>query len=240
VASRKEEKERLRQERLERERQASQTGDRKRLVGLAAAAVLVLAAIGAIAVTVLAGGDDEKGGDKGGGGEVYPGGEEAPPVQETDFDAAVKAAGCTFEEAPAEGRDHVEETVQYATNPPHSGNHSPEPADDGVYDEAPATGQWVHSLEHGRLPIQFKASIAPKIRGQLKAFVDADPFHMMLFPNSTDMPYEVAISSWTRDPEPNGTGHLLGCPKAGDKTFDAIAAFRTRFRDNDIPPENVP
>ncbi len=98
----------------------------------------------------------------------------------------------------------------------------------------------MHSLEHGRLAVQARPSIPAEVRADLKKQVDEDPFHMILLPDSTKMPFEVAVSVWTRDPEPVGTGHLLGCPKANDRVYDAIAAFRTRYRDNDIPPENVP
>ena len=44
---------------------------------------------------------------------------------------------------------------------------------------------------------------------------------MVLFPNRR-MPYEVAVTAW---------GHLLGCKKVNDETFDAIRAFRDRYRD---------
>ena len=51
---------------------------------------------------------------------------------------------------------------------------------------------------------------------------------MVLLPNRT-MAYEVAATAW---------GHLIGCKKVTDKTFDALRAFRDRYRDQG--PEQVP
>lgn len=237
MSSRREQKEALRAQREEERRRAEAASRRKRLVGYGAAGALVAAALIALAVVTLAGGDD---GGGGGSGEVYPDGGEVPSPQETDLRAAAKAAGCTLKDERAAGSNHVTQPVTYRSNPPHSGDHFAEAAEDGAYDEAPPTENWVHSLEHGRLVVQFKPSLPPDARANLKKQHDDDPFHMMLFPNATRMPFDIAVSAWTRDPEPLGTGHLLGCPRMNDRVYDAIAAFRSRFRDNDIPPENVP
>jgi hypothetical protein len=43
------------------------------------------------------------------------------------------------------------------------------------------------------------------------------------------MPYDVAVTAW---------GHLAGCKKVTDETFDVIRAFRERYRDQG--PEQVP
>ena len=238
MPTRKEQKDALRQERLEQQQRAQAGARRKRIVGLGAAAVLAVAAVVAIAVVALSGGDENGGG--GGGSALYPGGGKLPAVQETELSAAAKAAGCTITDEEAEGNDHVEGKVTYKANPPHSGDHNIEPVEEQLFEETPQTENWVHSLEHGRLVIQFKKEIPSEARANLKVFYDMDPFHMMVMPNTTKMPFELAATVWTRDPEPRGTGHLLGCPKINDRVYDALAAFRTRFRDNDIPPENVP
>ena len=56
--------------------------------------------------------------------------------------------------------------MKYKTNPPTSGDHDPTPAEDGVYeaDSPPDVEQSVHSLEHGRINIQYKAGHAGRSR----------------------------------------------------------------------------
>ncbi len=237
MATRKEQKDALRQERLEQQERSQANARRKRIVGLGAAAVLAIAAVVAIAVVALSGDDD---GGGGGGSALYPGGGKLPAVQETELSAAAKAAGCTVKDGKAEGNDHVEGKVTYKSNPPTSGDHNIEPVEEQLFDKTPPTENWVHSMEHGRLTVQFKKELPSEARANLKVFYDMDPFHMMVMPNTTKMPFELAATAWTRDPQPLGTGHLLGCPKVNDRVYDALAAFRTRYRDNDIPPENVP
>ncbi len=236
MSTRKEQKEALRRERLEKQQRAQAAARRKRIVGLGAAAVLALAAVVALAVVAFSGGDE--GG--GGGSALYPDGGKLPAIQDTELSAAAKAAGCTVTDEQAEGNNHVEGKVTYKANPPHSGDHNIEAVEEQLFEETPPTENWVHSLEHGRLVVQFKKELPPEVRANLKVFYDMDPFHMMVMPNITKMPFELAVTAWTRDPQPLGTGHLLGCPKVNDRTYDALAAFRTRYRDNDIPPENVP
>jgi hypothetical protein len=51
---------------------------------------------------------------------------------------------------------------------------------------------------------------------------------MVLLPNDK-MSYEVAATAW---------GHLIGFDKVTDETFDALRAFRDRYRDQG--PEQVP
>ena len=49
---------------------------------------------------------------------------------------------------------------------------------------------------------------------------------------------EAASTAWNREPEPNGTGRLLGCPKYDDALFTAIEAFKDEHRSRG--PEPVP
>ena len=230
MASRKEEKERLRREREAREREAESGARRRRLLGYGVGGALALAAVVAIAVVALANRDG--GGDPQGGGKAQPTADlpksPVPPQRETDFAKAVEASGCTTKRQPSEGRGHTTSPVRYRANPPTSGRHNPVTADDGAYAQAPATEQLVHSLEHGRIIIQFRPSAPEKVRGQLKSLFDEDSYHVILTPNP-DMPYEVAATAWNQ---------LLACPRANDRVFDAIRAFRDRYRDRG--PEFVP
>jgi hypothetical protein len=226
MASRKEQKERLRQERLAREAAAADTAARRRLFGYVAGGVLVAAAIAAIVVVALGGGGDDGGGGKTGG---YPKGS-VPAQKISDLDAAAKAAGCELKNPPIEGNQHVTSPVTYKSNPPTSGNHNPTPADDRkAYTEAPPTEQLVHALEHGRIIIQFTPSASAKVRGDLKALFDEQKIGLILTPNETSMPYEVAATAW---------GHILGCKRMNPRVFDAIRAFRDKYLGHG--PEPIP
>jgi hypothetical protein len=237
MASRREQKEALRREREERERRAREAQQRKRLVGYGIAAALSLAALAVVAILLLGGGGS-------GGGEaraaVLPDGGRVPAQRVTGLSRAVSAAGCRLASRPASSREHtrsLDERVHYATNPPSSGRHYFEPAHDGAYPTAPSDERVVHSLEHGRVVIWFKPSLPGATRASLKALFDEDSFLELLVPRAA-MPYAVAASAWTRDPEPLGTGHLLTCARFDGATFDALRAFNAAYRGKG--PETVP
>jgi hypothetical protein len=111
-------------------------------------------------------------------------------------------------------------------------------AEDGAYTEAPADTELVHSLEHGRVIYWFKPSLPEDARADLKALFDEDEGFQLLIVPRRKMPYQVAATAWSRDPEPLGTGQLLGCPEMGQQVFDAMRAFRDEHRGNG--PEPVP
>jgi uncharacterized protein DUF3105 len=236
VSSRKEQKEALRRERQERERQAREAERRKRMVGYGAGGALALAALVVVAVLLLSGGG--AGGDP--SADLLPDGGEVPRQQVDELKEAARAAGCELKSERAKGRNHIatlEQRVPYSTNPPTSGNHFVQPADDGVYGEAPQDEELVHSLEHGRVIVWFKPSLPENARANLKALFDSDTYQMIIVPRPK-MPYDVAASAWNRDPEPNGTGRLLGCPRYNERVFDALRTFRDEHRSNG--PEPVP
>ncbi|MDQ3934890.1 MAG: DUF3105 domain-containing protein, partial [Actinomycetota bacterium] len=184
------------------------------------AGVLLLGAAG-IAAVLLFGGDDEEDEPAGQrGGLVVQG----PP----SLRVAALAAGCTAQDLPPEGRTHVEGPVQYRSNPPNSGDHDATAAADGAYERSPPVPRLVHSLEHGRIVMWHKPGNA-EARKLLLKVGDEDGQHMILVPNTTNMPYEVAATAW---------GHLLGCTKVDEETADAVRAFRDAYRDKG--PEFVP
>jgi hypothetical protein len=162
--------------------------------------------------------------------------EDLPPVKIRSLPAAAKAAGCTLSDPPVEGAQHENREFtenDYNSNPPVGGTHFPEWYPDGVY--APGTtphlGMLVHTLEHGRIDLQYKPGTPAATVGRLEKLVDEldGGYHMLLFQNETKMPYEVAATAW---------GHLLGCPKMNDKVFDAVRAFRNAYVDKG--PEIIP
>jgi len=240
MASRKEQKEQLRREREEREAQAKAAQRRKQMVGYGAGG-LAVAVIVIVAVVLLTGGGGSDGGKAGGSSNVLPDGGSVPERKIQDLAPAAKAAGCTLRSFKGKSREHtddIDEKIKYDSNPPTEGKHFAVPAEDGAYDKAPDPKELVHTLEHGRVVIWFKSSLPEDQRANLKALFDEDSYQMVLTPDPTRMTYAVAASAWSREPVPNGTGRLLGCPKMDDKAMDAIQAFRDEYRGNG--PEAVP
>jgi hypothetical protein len=241
VARRKEQKEALRRERQERERAALEAERRRRLLGYGAGGALAVAAIAVVVVLLVAGGS---GGGSGGGTkgtELLPSGGAAPTRRVRDLSKAARAGGCALRSQRATSREHIanlHQKVHYSTNPPTSGRHYQFPAQDGAYSTAPPDVAAVHALEHGRIDIWFKPSLARSKRADLKALFDEEKGYQLLLLPRPNMPYQMGATAWGRDPAPNGTGYLLGCPRASDRTFDALDAFIQEHRGNG--PEPVP
>ena len=234
MASRKEQKEKLRAERERKAAEAAAAERRRRLLGYAAAGALAAAAVVAIVVVVLVSGGEGGGSNEGESRSAEPGSGDfvkasIPARQTESLDEAAKAANCKFKEFPDYGSQHVAGRVEYKTNPPTSGNHFEIPAEDGAYFSAPEMEPLVHSLEHGRVVLWFQPDAPPEQKGQMKALFDEDTYHMLLSPNARNMKAQVAASSWTRS---------ITCPSVNDKTWDALRAFRDSYRDQ--APEQVP
>ena len=170
-------------------------------------------------------------------GPAQPESEVELPLQQTaDIREAARAAGCELINAPEEGNGHdptrTFTAADYKTNPPTSGDHHPEWYDDGVYEPGTTDnlGMLVHTLEHGRINVQYKPDTDEDTVAQLEALVaESEGYHMLLYENTTEMKYAVAATAWT---------HAVGCPEMNDKVFDAIRTFRTRYIDK--APEQVP
>lgn len=234
MAEQGDEREQRRQERIEGERD-DQSSNRNRLIlGYGIAATVVLAV--AVLVFVLASGGDESGAAEGDAhinlnasigstNGVEPdnrAGTVPAAAKVTNLAAAAKQAGCVLRlKLKDEGHDHIpvgSPAPDYKTNPPTSGDHVEPPYQqaDGAYAEMPAEIDIVHSLEHGRLEIQYAPDLPEKDQLALKGLYDTMYGAALLFPNDK-MPYEVAATTWT---------NLLGCPTyKGAATLDAIRAF---------------
>jgi len=229
MASRQEEKERRREERLAAERAAAARASRGRRLRLLIGGALALALVAAIVVAVVAGGSDSKGGPKTAAGAGASG---LPAAKTTDLGAAVRDAGCQLREyTPGpHDRDHVPDSqkVTYKTNPPSYGAHSQGPSSDGDYvgQGSPPPGRAVHSLEHGRIEIEYRPGLpTPQVK-QLEGLFNesAGPYepgqYMLLFQNNTGMKDDVAAVAWAR---------TLTCPHFTPKVFDAFRAFRQKY-----------
>ncbi|HEU0018975.1 MAG TPA: DUF3105 domain-containing protein [Thermoleophilaceae bacterium] len=238
MASRREQKEQLRKEREQREATAKAGQRRKQLIGYGVGGALVLVAA-IVAIVVLAGGG---GGSSSASGDVLPDGGSYPePKDDVEVAAAAKAAGCDLKSFPAKSREHLADlaqAVKYASKPPTSGQHYQVPAEDGAYEDPPDVKELVHTLEHGRIIVWFKKGLPADQRAALKAFYDEDTYQMVLVPDTTGMTYAVAATAWNRDPEPNGTGQLLGCAEFNDEIFTALESFKDENRSRG--PEPVP
>jgi hypothetical protein len=231
VSSRQEEKERRRRERLEREQAEARQAARRKRMQLGFGVALGLAVIAGIVVAVVVG----TGGGDGKPKEASASNVKLPTQQASDIKQAAQAAGCTLANPAFEGADHEQKKFKpsdYKTNPPTSGNHTPDWYNDGIYapGDTPNLGKTVHPLEHGRIEIQYKPGTPKATVDQLEALLaeNDDGYHMLLFENATGMTAQVAATAWT---------HSLTCPKMNDKVFDAMRTFRSRYIDKG--PEQV-
>jgi hypothetical protein len=238
MASRQEEKEARRKARLEQEQAERKAESRRKRLQLVLGGVLAVGIVAGIVVAILAGSGGDSGGGGGGGGPQTADAAsnvKLPEQQTSDLQDAVKAAGCTVSTEQDEGRGHEDRTftaADYKTNPPTSGTHFPSAAQDGIYEAGnpPALGESTHSLEHGRINVQYKPDTDPKVVDQLEAFVaENGGYHMLLFENTTEMEPQIAATAWDQ---------RLACPQPNDKVFDALRTFRDRYIDK--APENVP
>jgi hypothetical protein len=235
MASRAEEKERRRQERMALEESERKSAARTRRLQLAGGALLGVAAVVAVVIAVTSGGSSSSSGSGPSPADSASSSVKLPVRKVTDLAAAAKAAGCVVKSFPLEGRDHTTAKVTYKTNPPTSGNHNPDPAEDGFYPNgAPPKERNVHALEHGRVELQWKPGAPQNVINTLEAIFNEplkgkSGYHQLLYENNTGMPFEVAASSWQ---------HYLGCPTWNANVIDAIRSYREQYVDKG--PEFIP
>jgi|SRR5215212_1858622 len=226
------ERERLREERIAAEAKESRSGSNRVVLTYAIVSTVVIA-VGVLIFVLLSGGGDSESGDAhinvdqamGNTNGVQPderAGIEPARTKVFDLDQAAKEAGCKVElKLKDEGNTHLPQNSpppNYQTNPPTSGNHVEPPYQqaDGAYSEEPKALDFVHSLEHGRMEIQYSPDLPEKAQQELIGLYDTMYGATLLFPNDK-MPYEVAATTWT---------NLLGCKEyKGQATLDAIRAF---------------
>jgi hypothetical protein len=237
VSHRQEEKQRRREEREAQERAEKARAARRQRLQLAIGGLVAVAAI-AVVVLLVTGTLGGSGSDE----ETAAAEPEAasnvtiPDQVIGDVKEAAKAAGCKLEHPEIEGAQHEERTfteADYKTNPPTSGNHFPQWSEDGVYPSGstPPLGELVHTLEHGRIDVQYKPGTPQETVDQLNALLADmnEGYHLLLFENQTNMTAAVAATAW---------GHSLTCPEMNDQVFDAIRTFRNEYIDKG--PEQVP
>jgi hypothetical protein len=247
MAGRREEKERLRRERLAAERREAAEARRRLMLGYVVAGVLGAIVVAGIGVAIVSGGGggeeaevNEAAGIDPNTGFIVPEditpdereGTTPPPIQQADLEKAADAAGCELElDLDDEGAEHLapgDDPPDYGTNPPTSGDHAEENLADGAYLDPPDPVNPLHSLEHGRVTIQYDPRLPEDEQLALKGVFDEDVDGMLLFPNP-EMPSEVATTAWT---------NLMTCDSYSPEVIDAIRAFRDTYRGQG--PESVP
>ena len=121
----------------------------------------------------------------------------------------------------------------FQTNPPTSGNHKPDWYEDGIYAPGgtPDLGMLVHTLEHGRIDVQYKPGTSQADVARLESLLaeSEQGYHMLLFENTTGMDAAVAATAW---------GQSATCPTMNDDVFDVLRTFRSSYIDKG--PEAVP
>jgi hypothetical protein len=247
MADRREERERLRRQRL-----AAQGGgsDRGRLIaGYVVAGVLALAVVAGLVAVIASGGGDEGSTDTPDNASIDPTvgvfedyepddreGTVPPEIQFGDLEESAQAAGCELMlDQAMEGRDHFDDESKgdYKANPPTSGDHfaSAEAGSgavaDGAYLSSPPEPRLVHAMEHGRVQIRYAPDLPEDQQLALKGVFDESPGGMQMFPDP-DLPYAVAVSAWENS---------VGCKAYDPVVLDVIRNFRDTFRGNG--PENV-
>lgn len=228
---REEERARLREAREEKERQQAGADRRRLMIGYGVAGAIGLAVvIGIVAVIVSAAGKNNSGDAhinqaSGSTNGVQPDKRTGPapaPIKVSNLKEAAKKAGCDLRlNLPEEGHTHIPPTAatpNYGTNPPTSGNHVEPPFQqaDGAYSEMPQEIDFVHSLEHGRLELQYSPSLPEGQQLEMVGLYDSLYGATLLFPNE-NMPYAVAATTWR---------NLIGCNEyKGSITLDALRDF---------------
>jgi hypothetical protein len=256
MASRKEEKERLRAQRLAAERLAGAGGRRRLMAGYVVAGILTVAVIAGLVAVIASGGGGGGGGTDAcdnahiqNSGGTFRGlepdcrqgtNESVSPTQFGDLAVSAQKAGCQLkEDLPDEGNTHVPNStpVHYGTVPPTSGNHNPVPIDDGAYttqitsdtNQETNIRNEVHAMEHGRIEIHYTPKLPEDQQLALKGVFDADPNGMLLYPDP-DMPYDVAVTAWTNE---------VVCPHYNPVVLDVVRNFRDKYRGNG-PEQGIP
>ena len=249
MTTRREERERIRQERLAAQQAAASADKRRLYLGYAVAGVLVVAIVAGIVVAITGGGGEGDGASASDFPElayVQPNigavpdymepdgrdGTEPPALQIGDLEAAAKAADCDLQlNLEDEGNTHFSDENKdpgYKTSPPTSGDHYGNAAEtaagalaDGAYLNTPPIARAVHSLEHGRVEIQYSPDLSEAEQLEIKGVFEESPQGVLMFPNP-DMPYDVAITAWTA---------LAGCKNyEGSATLDVLRDFRDIYR----------
>jgi Protein of unknown function (DUF3105) len=145
-----------------------------------------------------------------------------------DAAETMRAAGCTYQTAASEGRDHVRDgtNVRYRTSPPTSGDHYAVPVTWSAYDDPIEQARAVHNLEHGGIVIQYGRSVPEETVNELRDFYQSDPNGLVLAPLPS-LGNQIALTAWTQ---------LAKCRNFNEGAFEK---FRDQFRAKGPEPRRI-
>lgn len=132
-----------------------------------------------------------------------------PPVRETQLVKAVQAGGCELRRT--RGREQL--------RPPVSGPPAT-PAAARFYEDPPPARQLTAALRRGVIVIFYREGVGDERIAQLRLLQTVIPSGTIVAPDTSGMPYEVAVAAYRR---------LLGCERFTDAAIDAIRLFRGRY-----------
>jgi hypothetical protein len=100
------------------------------------------------------------------------------------------------------------------------------PAADGAYAEPPPRTTLVAALAAGSVVIQYRPGLSRHARTLVEGLYGRDRRALILTPDGSGMRAPVAATAWRR---------VLSCPHVDQRTIDALAEFRDRFRGRGRP-----
>lgn len=121
--------------------------------------------------------------------------------------------------------NHVEGTVEYAQTPPAGGDHAPAWLNCGVYTEAQANENAVHSLEHGAIWVTYDPSISDEELSTLKSKL---PSTYVILSPFDGLPSPIVLSGWDVQ---------LQVDEASDERIGEF--FEEYWKSADVPEPNA-
>jgi len=139
----------------------------------------------------------------GGGGEAV----EADGIEAASLDSAGDSELLAdVEQFPNRGNDHVQQgtDIDYERVPPLSGTHYGSTVEAGFYEETPALGSLVHTLEHGAVVVYYDPDeISPEARESLREFASVHTGtwqSVVAVPNPNDDPRApYVVTAWQHE-----------------------------------------
>lgn len=195
--------------------------DRRLLVFIAGATVVLAVGLAAVALVGFGGGDPSP----------------------ADVRAVLQAAGCTLQEENAQPGSHslpADGSSDWNTDPPTTGPHYGFNPDGslgtviwGAYTEPLQLARVVHNTEHGGVYIFYGEDVPDAVVEQLREFYDRHQNGTLLAPYPK-LGGEIALGAWVAEGEA-GKGYLAKCRKFDE---DAFLTFFEAFQFKG--PERIP
>lgn len=127
---------------------------------------------------------------------------ELRPLQQVELSAAARAAGCRLQPAALPDRDPAR----------------PVPA--GVYDAPVPEGGTVAALRRGLVVVTYRLELGKEDRQRLEVLQKVVPQGTVLAPDGAAAGAAMRVRAWRME---------LGCPRADDRTIEAVRLFRGRY-----------